>query len=290
MKTVFTNRGCVRAWLRQGQQHGRSGNGNLSFRGRILYSYSMPIAKIINLNLVLVTTEGYSVTTSKHKGYIWLNTFTRCDVPSLEPDHNINLNYFLSELKETVIRWSNANIRGLWALRLNHRYFKQLQEYCKLFNLEMPLTLGLYLDPNYKWIKDRIWKTSESREIIVPRWLAIKANSQTGLEPKDILKTRNAEVRREIVKRVGIERICFSLNAEIVDKQGNYELLLLDLQDGRKRPFLKMLNPSVPECWHIEGVHPACRTVQGALNYRRYGEEIITGGTWERTENGWGVS
>ena len=83
----------------------------------------------------------------------------------------------------------------------------------------------------------------------------------------ELLKIDNAEVRREFVRKVGIDRVCYSLGAQCIDKVGNYELLLLDLQDGRKRPYLKMLNPSI-DTWHVEGVHPNCQTVEQALKWR----------------------
>jgi hypothetical protein len=46
-----------------------------------------------------------------------------------------------------------------------------------------------------------------------------------------ILKERNAEIRREIVRKVGILRIVESLGGETISKEGNYELLLLNLGD-----------------------------------------------------------
>lgn len=87
------------------------------------------------------------------------------------------------------------------------------------------------------------------------------------LDPRLMLREENAQVRREIVRKVGIERVCEALNAQCLDRAGNYELLLLDLQDGRHRPFLKMKNPSVG-VYHIEGVAPECRTVAEALAWR----------------------
>lgn len=87
------------------------------------------------------------------------------------------------------------------------------------------------------------------------------------LDPRLMLFERNADVRREIVRKVGIERICEAFNALCVDRRGDYELLLLDLRDGRVRPFLKMRNPSI-QVWHVEGVHPNCRTVKEALAWR----------------------
>jgi hypothetical protein len=87
------------------------------------------------------------------------------------------------------------------------------------------------------------------------------------LDARLILRERNVEVRREIVRKIGIERICWDLGAQSIDSQGDYELLLLDLRDGRTRPFLKMKNPSVG-VYHIEGVAPECRTVAEALAWR----------------------
>ena len=93
------------------------------------------------------------------------------------------------------------------------------------------------------------------------------------LDSRLILTEQNAEVRKEIVRKIGIERVCRDLNAECVDKEGEYELLLLNLQDGRKRPYLKMTNPSI-ECYHVEGVHPDCDTVEKALKWRNGSSEV----------------
>lgn len=87
------------------------------------------------------------------------------------------------------------------------------------------------------------------------------------LDPTMLLKEKNAEIRREIVRKIGLERIVSKLGAETLDKQGDYELLLLDLKDGRKREYLKMKNPSIG-VFHIEGVPPGTKTVKEALFFR----------------------
>jgi len=94
------------------------------------------------------------------------------------------------------------------------------------------------------------------------------------LPAKFLLKEQNAEVRREIVRKIGIERICKDLGAECIDKKGDYELLMLDLQDGRARPYLKMKNPSIG-VYHIEGVEPKIRTVNEALAWRNGLEKYV---------------
>lgn len=87
------------------------------------------------------------------------------------------------------------------------------------------------------------------------------------LDPKIVIKETNAEVRRELVRKIGIERLIDKLGAEVVDTKDDYELLLLNINDGIKRPYLKMKNPSIG-VYHIEGVHPNCKTVDDALNFR----------------------
>ena len=92
------------------------------------------------------------------------------------------------------------------------------------------------------------------------------------LDSKIILIEKNAEVRREIVRKIGVERICQQLNAKTLDSSGNYELLGLDIGDKNIRPYLKMKNPSIGT-YHIEGVHPSCKTVSDALNWRNGTDE-----------------
>ena len=101
----------------------------------------------------------------------------------------------------------------------------------------------------------------------------IAETSAEKLNPQLVVKEKNAEVRREIVRKIGIERVCKDLKAEVIDKSGDYEVLLLNLGDGRKRPYLKMINPSI-ETYHIEGVAPEINTVQKALNWRNQTEEM----------------
>ena len=92
------------------------------------------------------------------------------------------------------------------------------------------------------------------------------------LDAKLVLTSKNAEVRREIVRKMGIELVCQRLGARCVDKVGDYELLMLDLGDKRSRPYLKMLNPSIG-VYHVEGVAPECDTVRKALAWRNQTEE-----------------
>jgi hypothetical protein len=90
---------------------------------------------------------------------------------------------------------------------------------------------------------------------------------------KYILQEKNADVRREVVRKVGIERVLKELNAKVIDKSedGIYELVLLDIHNTKK-PYLKMKNPSI-DLIHIEGVPIECDTVEKALAWRD-GEDV----------------
>lgn len=70
-KTVVTNSQVAHLWAHQSQSSARSGNGNASFDGATLYSYSTPIANIVTDNhgvkVALIDTATYSVTTSGHQ-------------------------------------------------------------------------------------------------------------------------------------------------------------------------------------------------------------------------------
>lgn len=93
------------------------------------------------------------------------------------------------------------------------------------------------------------------------------------LDVHTIVKETNADVRRELVRKIGIERIVSELGATILDAQGDYELLELDIGDNNRRPYLKMKNPSIG-IFHIEGVPPNTKTVKEALIFRNGTDEV----------------
>lgn len=69
LRTVFRNDMVAHVWANQSQEEGRSHNGNISFRGPVLYSYATPIAVMCATAagpVALVSRETYSPTTSQH--------------------------------------------------------------------------------------------------------------------------------------------------------------------------------------------------------------------------------
>ena len=83
-----------------------------------------------------------------------------------------------------------------------------------------------------------------------------------------VAKEKNVEVRRELVRKIGVERIYLKLGGKVIDTKDKYELVTLNLGDDRNRPFLKFENASVPGVIHIEGVPPNTKTVSEALAFR----------------------
>ena len=116
------------------------------------------------------------------------------------------------------------------------------------------------------------WSVWALNGVRVPQWLA-----ETPAEEIDCIefaKIENVEVRREFIRKVGIERLCTKLKSEILDKSGDYELHLIDLDgDTGKWPYLKMLNPSIG-VWHMECVARECTTVEQALKWRNQSELV----------------
>jgi hypothetical protein len=97
------------------------------------------------------------------------------------------------------------------------------------------------------------------------------------LEVQEIIKEKNVDVRRELIRKIGIERFVLKAGAKVLDKCGDYELLSIKLSDNvSDARYLKMRNPSIG-IFHVEGVEG--NTVQEALNFRA-GALIGAGEDW----------
>lgn len=75
MPNVVANRQVAHIWAHQAQDSARSHNGNFWFKGRKIYSYSTPVAHLVDgvdgELIALVTSRDYSITTrGKHIGPI----------------------------------------------------------------------------------------------------------------------------------------------------------------------------------------------------------------------------
>lgn len=131
--------------------------------------------------------------------------------------------------------------------------------------------------------EDGLVKMFALHGVRVPEWLVMTPAQK--LNPKNLTTKKelkeNVEVRREFVRKVGVERCLDILGWKIVNKECNYELGEVVVSDSPRR-YLKMLNPSIG-VWHLEAVHPSCNTVQEAINWRRYGDKEKTWQPYELT-------
>ena len=175
--------------------------------------------------------------------------------------------YFSNVLR---LEKQTEKLKGLWIISQNAGWFlphenicwvSERHDVCKLKNGGIHSEVGpaIHYPDGFS-----IWALNGVR---VPQMLVETPSEK--LDAKLILEEKNAEVRREIVRKIGVERVCQKLDAKCISKSvdGMYELLLLDLGDGRNRPYLKMRNPSI-STYHIEGVPPEIKTVEQALNWR----------------------
>lgn len=102
--------------------------------------------------------------------------------------------------------------------------------------------------------------------------------SAENLDVKEIVNEKNIEVRRELIRKIGMERFIQKTGAKVLDRKGDYELLSVRLSDEvPDARYLKMKNPSIG-VYHVEGVEG--NTVQEALNFRA-GALIGSGEDWE---------
>lgn len=116
------------------------------------------------------------------------------------------------------------------------------------------------------------WGVYRSNNVTMPKHFIETPADQITKEM--FLKETNADVRREVSRKLGINKTVEMLGAEVVDTYkskvgGKYELLMIDFNNnGTKRPYLKMQNPSLEDVYHIEGIKPGIKTVKDAIMYR----------------------
>lgn len=148
MRIVLRNlKEVCHVWASRSQYEGNC--GNMSFRDDVIYSYRAEIAKFISDDVVLISNESWSSTTSSHQSSMSMaipDTYKRLYVTSLEPNHKENITDYIDRLKDTVMRFSNARDRKQCIFDSNQNILRQLRDYIEHFEFDMPMILGLDLD------------------------------------------------------------------------------------------------------------------------------------------------
>ena len=88
------------------------------------------------------------------------------------------------------------------------------------------------------------------------------------ISAETVLQEPNVDRRRELIRKVGIERMLSKLPHKSLEQRGTYELLSIRLSDEiPDARYLRMVNPSVG-VFHLEAVDPSCNTITESLNWR----------------------
>ena len=98
----YTNGQLTHVWAQQNESNGQNQNGSFRFCGSELYSYSTMIAKFATDNVVLFTTDKYSVTTSQQMSLARQATthHKNFDVPCIDIKVGTTHNYSKQRNKE----------------------------------------------------------------------------------------------------------------------------------------------------------------------------------------------
>lgn len=146
MKHVLETSQVAHVWANQLQNDARNSHGNFFFEGKTIYSYGrhFPIAVLTgeNNHYCLFTTRSYSVTTSKHIGYVRSAASHKEIIYCLNPDeaarknHEINTKQFFYEIDTIAKNLENA--------RKPEKYFNQIEsvkdqldKYCTFFKIKL---------------------------------------------------------------------------------------------------------------------------------------------------------
>jgi hypothetical protein len=150
MKKVFTNRELPHIWANQLQNEGRNSSGNIYFEGNTIYSYGrhFPIATILEKEkVILVNSNNYSVTTSKHKHYVWRainkEKYKVFDTKGCSSHHKDNIDNYIEDFNNCINL--SVSSRKYKEMHLNNAkgIILIIEEYLKAFKLSVLKFKGL---------------------------------------------------------------------------------------------------------------------------------------------------
>ena len=178
---------------------------------------------------------------------------------------------FYSFVQQIGVTYSNNDqeLLNLWMDEATHlHWWFPYEKTCLISQNPIRLTMNsrgqLHADERMAIEYSDGWGLWSLNGVIMPEQFVKTPAEQ--LDPNVILKEKNVEIRRELIRKMGIERCLNNLDYKTLDKRGEYELLNIKLNDTvQNARYLKMLNPSIGT-WHLEGVEG--NTVQEALNWR----------------------
>ena len=145
-KSYKSNLQLCHAYVHQLTEAGRS--SNMSYEAGTLFSYKTPIAARIG-NTIILTTETFSQTTSRHKRDLVSSAAQVCEVvlakhiPILKHDekhisviHNLNVEYFLQQLHAAMDSFLKTTRSRIKKARDLIKVFDDIDTYTHVFNLD----------------------------------------------------------------------------------------------------------------------------------------------------------
>lgn len=162
--------------------------------------------------------------------------------------------------------WEQAAING--GFRWMHPKFCLVSDFPQILRVNSRNQPHAEFGPSHRWRDGfSIWHLNGVR---VEQWMA--ESHPDDLDARRVLQIENVDQRREVIRRMGSERLVAQLEAKVLDVEtrevgGRYELLAIDMNHGEPWRFLKMVNQSIGAV-HVEAVPRQCETVRHAINWR----------------------
>lgn len=160
MKKVFSNSELAHAFALQNQDHGRTTNNSFYFYGDSLFSYGSHfcIAKFVDSDTVLFTTQTYSNTTAKHMSYSAhaLSHKRKIYCPYPRGTHQENFDWWDIKVDQKLNDLSKCRKPEPHLHTLAH-FQSQIETYCEWFKIDVPDHIKLKLSAT---------STADAKEVI----------------------------------------------------------------------------------------------------------------------------
>jgi hypothetical protein len=167
---------------------------------------------------------------------------------------------------EAYEHWEQAAING--GFRWMHHRFCLVSDFPEILSVNARNQPHAEFGPSHRWRDGfSIWHLNGVK---VEQWMA--EWRLDDIDARKVLKIENVDQRRELIRRMGIERVIGQLRPTVLDVErrevgGEYRLLAVEMNHGEPWRFLQMVNQSTGAV-HIEAVPRECETVRHALNWR----------------------
>lgn len=154
--------------------------------------------------------------------------------------------------------WEDCAIHG--GFRVIHEEFCIVSDFPEILKVNSSNQPHCETGPSHRW-RDG-FEIYHLNGIRVPEWLVMTDAGK--IDPKVVIEEKNVDVQREMIRKIGAERMLKALDAKPIDvfvdnhtKGGNeYKLMELKL-NGINRKYLYFEHASLPGVWYAQPVHPS---------------------------------